>query len=249
MKGKYIYVSTQLALLVLILWAMVCGKSQIIGISQFLPAALTSAATLLIWKEYRSEEKDSKRKPGQGRAEEAERRRMAAGLLLILVGDFFLCLLEGFGIYRLDWAGYLAFSCVQLCFALRIGRERPVWIIRLIVWLVMEGAAGMPGMMSPANFLAILNLALLLSNVIFAWRRFAAGREKAMLSMAVGLTFFAGCDYGLLAFALEESGLLRKVTGLFVWLCYVPAQIGLTLSFEAMAEGDNKIETEKRYGK
>lgn len=176
-----------------------------------------------------------------GREKSSRDNLLAAGLFFTFLADLFLTLLH------MTVAGYSLFCLVEIIYAAYFnipGREKINVISRSLLFLPGLILIWERGLLEPANILGVLNLSLLFANVICAWIIFRHRRGSRTLMPAMGITFFAGCDFSLLAMALS-TGKVYDIADYLVWFFYVPAQVLLVLTYmgsEVESYYNNKLE-------
>ena len=98
-------------------------------------------------------------------------------------------------------------------------------------------------MLSADNALAMANMVQLTVNLFCAWicHKKTGGRET--LLFALGITFFAGCDYSILVRTFTKApSLVYTIAVFIVWTCYIPSQILLLRSYVEKISGDSDIQ-------
>ena len=150
---------------------------------------------------------------------------------LTLIADFFMCIIPGKRIL-----GYLFFTLVETVYMIYM---KPTWrniSVRLILYAVTLLLLQRVGMLNADNAFAMANMVQLTVNLPCAWiRRAKIGSREALL-FALGITFFAGCDYAILVRTIAEQLLstvhpLYTIAAFIVWTCYIPAQVLLLRSY------------------
>lgn len=150
---------------------------------------------------------------------------------LTLIADCFMCIIDGERIL-----GYLFFTLVETVYMIYM---KPTWkgiSVRLIVYAVMLLLLWRVGMMDADNVLAMANMAQLTVNLFCAWMRHKKTGSRQTLLFALGITFFAGCDYSILVRTLAEqlpskTNPVYMIAAFIVWTCYLPAQVLLLRSY------------------
>lgn len=146
---------------------------------------------------------------------------------LTLTADCFMCIL----VDKRIW-GYLFFTLVETVYMIYL---KPTWktvSVRLLLYAVMILLIWRAGMLYADNALAMANMVQLTVNLFCAWvcHRRTGGRET--LLFALGVTFFAGCDYSILIRTFTETASpVYTVAAFIVWTCYIPSQILLLRSY------------------
>lgn len=146
---------------------------------------------------------------------------------LTLTADCFMCIFDEKRIW-----GYLFFTLVETVYMIYMKPTRKTISVRLILYAAMFLLIWRVELLNADNALAMANMVQLTVNLFCAWiwHRKAGSRET--LLFALGITFFAGCDYSILVrtFAAKES-LIYTIAAFIVWTCYIPSQIFLLRSY------------------
>ena len=148
-----------------------------------------------------------------------------------LTADCFMCIIADERIL-----GYLFFTLVETVYMIYMN---PTWkniSVRLILYAVMLLLLWRTGMLHADNALAIANMVQLTVNLFCAWIRHTKIGGRETLLFALGITFFAGCDYAILVRTvadklLSASHLVYMIAAFIVWTCYIPAQVLLLRSY------------------
>lgn len=150
---------------------------------------------------------------------------------LTLTADWFMCIVDGKRIL-----GYLFFTLVETVYMIYMKPTRKSISVRLILYAAMLLLLWRVGMLDADNEFAMANMVQLTVNLFCAWARHKkiGGREK--LFFALGITFFAGCDYAILVRTLAGQLLstahpVYMIAAFVVWTCYIPAQVLLLRSY------------------
>ncbi len=112
---------------------------------------------------------------------------------------------------------------------------KPAWksiSVLLILYAVMLLLLWRAKILAANNALAIANMIKLTVNLFCTWIKHKKTSDRETLLFTLGITFFAGCDYAILArtiFAPPHP--LYSIAAFIVWTCYVPAQILLLRSY------------------
>lgn len=144
-----------------------------------------------------------------------------------LTADCFMCLLIG----KRVW-GYLFFTLVETVYMIHLKPTSKNISVRLILYAVMLLLIWRIGMLSVDNALAMANMVQLTVNLFCAWifHRKTGGMET--LLFALGITFFAGCDYSILIRTFTQTASpIYLIAAFSVWTCYIPSQILLLRSY------------------
>ncbi len=150
---------------------------------------------------------------------------------LTLIADFFMCMIDGKRIL-----GYLFFTLVETVYMIYM---KPTWkgiSARLILYAAMLLLLWRVGMLNADNTLAMANMAQLTVNLFCAWMQNKKTGSRQTLLFALGITFFAGCDYAILVRTLAAQlpstfYPVYTLAAFFVWTCYIPAQVLLLRSY------------------
>lgn len=150
---------------------------------------------------------------------------------LTLTADCFMCIIAGKRIL-----GYLFFTLVETVYMIYM---KPTWksiSLRLILYAAMLLLLRIAGMLDADNALAMANMAQLTVNLFCAWIRHMKIGGRETLLFALGITFFAGCDYAILVRTIAERLLstthpVYMIAAFIVWTCYIPAQVLLLRSY------------------
>ena len=162
---------------------------------------------------------------------------------LTLTADCFMCIIAGERIL-----GYLFFTFVETVYMIYM---KPTWrsiSVRLILYAVMLLLLWRVGMLHADNAFAIANMVQLTVNLPCAWTRRTKIGGRETLLFALGITFFAGCDYAILVRTIAEQLLstahpVYTIAAFIVWTCYIPAQVLLLRSYV-----EKIITTDKQHG-
>ncbi len=152
-----------------------------------------------------------------------------------LAADFFMCIIADERI-----VGYLFFTLVETVYMIYMKTTWKNISVRLILYAAMLLLIWRVGMLKDkdalANAIALANMVQLTVNLFCAWmcHKKTGGRET--LLFALGITFFAGCDYAILVRTVAEKLLTTShpvfmVAAFIVWTCYIPAQVLLLRSY------------------
>lgn len=150
---------------------------------------------------------------------------------LTLTADFFMCVIAGQRIW-----GYLFFTLVETVYMIYM---KPTWknvSLRLLLHAAILLLLWNVGMLHADNALAMANMVQLTVNLFCAWIRHGKTGSRETLLFALGITFFAGCDYAILVRTvagefLSTSHPVYGIAAFIVWTCYIPAQVLLLRSY------------------
>lgn len=146
---------------------------------------------------------------------------------LTLAADCFMCIFANKRIL-----GYLLFTLVETVY---MAYMKPTWkniSVRVILYAAMLFLIWRVGMLSADNAFAMANMVQLTVNLFCAWiqHRKTGGRETWLF--ALGITFFAGCDYAILVRTIASvDHPVYTIAAFTVWTCYIPSQILLLRSY------------------
>lgn len=148
-----------------------------------------------------------------------------------LAADFFMCIIAGERI-----VGYLLFTLVETVYMIYM---KPTWkniTVRLLLYVAMLLLLWRVGMLDVDNAVAMANMAQLTVNLFCAWIRRTKTGDRETLLFALGITFFAGCDYAILVRTVAENLLSKShpvymIAAFIAWTCYIPAQVLLLRSY------------------
>lgn len=125
--------------------------------------------------------------------------------------------------------GIFLFLCVQVLYAIRIGKEnRYTLMLRTGLVLLIWVGLWRTGLAIGVNLMAGLYFPQLLCNTVFALRLQSPWGRL----FSLGLLYFVACDVfvGLWNLRPWLSGEVEKAVGLGMWMCYLPAQVCIALS-------------------
>lgn len=150
---------------------------------------------------------------------------------LTLTADYFMCIIAEKRIF-----GYLFFTLVETVYMIYM---KPAWkeiTVRLILYAAVLLLIWRVGMLDAENALAMANMVQLTVNLFCVWIRHKKIGSRETLLFALGISFFAGCDYAILVRTLAERLLstanpVYVIAAFTVWTCYIPAQVLLLRSY------------------
>lgn len=146
---------------------------------------------------------------------------------LTLTADCFMCIITGKRIW-----GYLFFTLVETVYMFYL---KPTWkniLLRLLLYAAMLLLIGCAGMLTADNALALANMVQLTVNLFCAWIWHKKTGSRETLLFALGITFFAGCDYSILVRTFTQTDSpVYTIAAFIVWTCYIPAQVLLLRSY------------------
>ena len=154
------------------------------------------------------------------------------GLAFTLIADYFLLILDDYYIIGLS-----AFIFTQTMYFLYIQPKH--WKVSLIFRF---GLFGIMALLLPlalkiteaSAFLAAFYFINLVTNAVDAY----ASKNKGLLMLAIGLTFFIGCDIFVCLYNLKKYidlptdsiKAIRKIGFIGTWICYIPSQTLIAIS-------------------
>lgn len=146
---------------------------------------------------------------------------------LTLTADCFMCILAGKRIW-----GYLFFTLVETVYMIYM---KPTWktiSARLVLYAAMLLLVWRIGALDADNALALANMVQLTVNLFCAWICNKRKGDRETLLFALGITFFAGCDYSILIRTVTPTdSLVYTIAAFLVWTCYIPSQVLLLRSY------------------
>jgi len=146
---------------------------------------------------------------------------------LTLTADFFMCIID-----KKRIIGYLFFTLVETVYMIYMKPTRKGIFVRLLLYAVMLLLLRCLNMLNADNVVAMANMAQLTVNLFCAWMRHSKTGGRQTLLFALGITFFAGCDYAILVRTLADvSQPVYTIAAFIVWTCYIPAQVLLLRSY------------------
>lgn len=159
---------------------------------------------------------------------------------LTLTADCFMCIFNDKRIW-----GYMFFTLVETVYMIYM---KPTWrsiSVRLILYAAMILLIRLlkSEMLSADNALAMANMVQLTVNLFCAWICHRKTGSRETLLFALGITFFAGCDYSILVRTFTKApSLVYTIAAFIVWTCYIPSQILLLRSYVENISGDSDIQ-------
>ena len=167
--------------------------------------------------------------------------RVPLAIMITLVADYYLTYQNRFFEIGVTW-----FILVQLVYAWRTRIDVSSIIFRLMCILLYFVLLAYLGMDRIQALLCALSMGILTGNVVYGWKNVNKRMDSRMnpdFLLALGLTLFAGCDLSLgLRNVLEgytrSSGggltpymIIYYVMYYLTWICYLPSQVLLVLSY------------------
>lgn len=212
-KGLFFYLITQALLLCLIEAGKCIGwNGRLLQILMY--TAILINTILAAYHFYRS---------GPGRTNSSD-KLVAFALFTTAAADFFLTLIGNNAVFL---PGVILFCSVQIMYALYLGSDMKLLMLRIVLFAVSLIFLMRAGMLTTVNAMGILDLSLLLINTIIAWT--AAGTKTSIL-FRIGITLFLCCDLSV-ALVILTTGGMREVSDFLVWLFYIPSQAAIMLSY------------------
>lgn len=154
------------------------------------------------------------------------------GLAFTLIADYFLLILDDYYIIGLS-----AFIFTQTMYFLYIQPKH--WKVSLIFRF---GLFGIMALLLPlalkitevSAFLAAFYFINLATNAVDAY----TSKDKGLLMLAIGLTFFIGCDIFVCIYNLKKYidlptdsiKAIKKIGFIGIWICYIPSQTLIAIS-------------------
>lgn len=154
-----------------------------------------------------------------------------------MAADCFMCIF----VNKRIW-GYLFFTLVETVYMIYL---KPTWktvSVRLLLYAAMILLIWRAGMLSADNAFAMANMVQLTVNLFCAWICHKKTGRMETLLFALGITFFAGCDYSILVRTFTKTASpVYMIAAFFVWTCYIPSQILLLRSYlEKIIDSDRQ---------
>lgn len=174
-----------------------------------------------------------------GRGSGARHNLIAVGLLLTVIADTFLCLLDSFGPSdTIDACGFALFTAAEIVYAIYIGHSNEKFAITVVFWAMFVGVLFGLDMLDIKTCLAVANLSMLTVNMVTAWPWLSQEKTLYRWLFAIGLLLFFGCDYSIMFRTLFAVGTVQyEIARFMVWLCYVPSQFLLLMSYRFAFSG------------
>lgn len=159
---------------------------------------------------------------------------------LTLTADCFMCIISGKRIL-----GYLFFTLVETVYMLYM---KPSWktiSVRLVIYaaMLLFILFWHADALTAANAFALANMVQLTVNLFCAWIWHRKTGSRETLLFALGITFFAGCDYAILVRTISSPGhLVYTIAAFTVWTCYIPSQMFLLRSYVEKIITSDRVE-------
>ena len=226
-----IYLLTEAFLFLVIQWAETTQPYAVTGKIMYASIVLNSVVIYCFYIRYRGD------------------ARVPLAIMITLVADYNLTYLNQHFEIGVAW-----FILVQLVYAWRTRIDIRSTVLRLLCFLVFFALLVFLGMDRLQALLCALSMGILTGNVIYGWKNVKkdSGRfEDPDFLLALGLTLFAGCDLslGLRNVMASTVGYLGGLTSHIIiysilyyltWICYLPSQVLLVLSYLKSIPGDTK---------
>ena len=217
------YLTAEAILFVLIQWAETTQPYVVTGKIMYTAIILNSIIIFIFYRNYRGDV------------------RVPLAIMITMVADYNLTYLNQFFRTGVAW-----FVVVQMVYAWKTRIDFPSMILRLCFSAVFFALLAFLGMDRVEAALCALSMGILTGNVIFSWKNY--GRKKVEerpqrlenpdFLLALGLTLFAGCDLSLglrnvipSVNGISPLTLLYYVMYYLTWICYLPSQVLLVLSY------------------
>ena len=171
--------------------------------------------------------------------EKGRDRLIAYGLFATAAGDFFLTFLSEERFYL---PGILMFCLVQAFYQAWLRPVRGMIAAEAVLFACELAVLAGAGELSPVNAAGALDIALLFMNTLAAW---LPGKNRPPVLFRLGIALFLCCDLSL--FVREAaSGALSSAADWLTWICYVPSQVLITLTyaggFDKKRNGEEVVE-------
>lgn len=189
---------------------------------QFSISLLTAAAMLVLHLKY----------GGQPRDRHAE--LLFAAMMALAAADFFLCFVVGFTGPKAytNFLGGSGFIVVEVFLALYLGMTRKNNIARAVVLILLLSVFVMAGELTVDRFPIMFSYAFLTVNTAVAWMQYGKRKDKLSRMMALAMTGFFICDYGImLRTFIPEGSVLRTAVYMLVWIAYTVMEVLVVLCY------------------
>ncbi|MBQ6392658.1 MAG: hypothetical protein IJH60_04030 [Eubacterium sp.] len=218
-----LYLLAEAVLFLLIQWAETTQPYGITGKVMYAAIILNFAVTCYFFGRYRGDV------------------RVPLAIAITLVADYFLTYQNRFFEIGVAW-----FILVQLVYAWRTRIDLFSILFRLLCFLLYYVLLVYLGMDWIQALLCGLSMGILTGNVVYGWKNVKKKEDFLMdpdFLLALGLTLFAGCDLSLGLRNVLEGGMGNFSGGLtpymiiyyvmyyLTWICYLPSQVLLVLSY------------------
>ena len=173
--------------------------------------------------------------------------RVPLAIMITLVADYYLTYQN-----RLFEVGVSWFILVQLIYAWKTRIDVGSVLFRLLCFLLYYGLLAYLGTDWVQALLCALSMGILTGNVVYGWKN-VKKRDGSLMDtdflLALGLTLFAGCDLSLglrnamaghmgsMAGGLTPFMVFYYVMYYLTWICYLPSQVFLVLSYLESLKG------------
>ena len=231
-RGITCYLIAEAILFLLIQWAETTQPYEVTGRVMYAAIVLNSLVIYYFYSRYRGD------------------ARVPLAIMITLVADYYLTYRNRFFETGVAW-----FILVQLVYAWRTGINLFGIIFRLFCFLLYFALLAYLGMDRVQALLCALSMGILTGNVVYGWKNVKKREGHPMdpdFLLALGLTLFAGCDLSLgLRNVMEDymvsSGgdlipymIIYYVMYYLTWICYLPSQVLLVLSYLRSVPADRK---------
>ncbi len=216
---KY-YLIAEAILFLLIQWAETTQPYTVTGKVMYAAIVLNAVTICYFYSRYRGDV------------------RVPLAIMITLIADYYLTYQNRSFEVGVSW-----FILVQLIYAWRTRTDVGSILFRLFCSLVYCALLSYLGMDRLQAILCALSMGILTGNVVYSWKKVNAKSGYMYLMdsdhlLALGLTLFAGCDLSIgLRNVLEGAGgltpfrILYYVMYYLTWICYLPSQVFLVLSY------------------
>lgn len=167
-------------------------------------------------------------------------------LTVTLAADFFLVLIDRFWL-----TGVILFCVVETTYAIQLERDAfnifsvkktahiaTSVFTRILLFMIFIYVLYHVSYLNTLSAFAVLNMAMLTGNAVFAWIAYGKKRDLSSLLFALGLLLFTGCDLslGLRNFCFDMTGMdgMYRICAFLVWVFYLPSQVLIVLSVPAL---------------
>lgn len=228
------YLAAEAVLFLMIQWAETTQPYEITGKVMYGAILLNSAVIIWFYCRYRGD------------------ARVPLAIMITLVADYYLTYQNRFFEVGVTW-----FILVQLVYAWRTRIDLLSVLFRLFCFFIYFALLATLGMDRLQALLCALSMGILTGNVVYGWKNVKnkdGCRMDPEFLLALGLTLFAGCDLSLglrnvmegyiasLGGDLTPYRVLYTLMYYLTWICYLPSQVLLVLSYlrsvPAGSEGD-----------
>ncbi len=232
-----LYLLAEAVLFLLIQWAETTRPYEITGKVMYAAIVLNALVIIYFYSRYRGD------------------IRVPLAIMITLVADYFLTYQN-----RLFEIGVAWFILVQLVYAWRTRIDPFSILFRLLCFLLYYALLAYLGMGWIQALLCGLSMGILTGNVVYGWKNVKKRDDFLMdpnFLLALGLTLFAGCDLSLglrnvmegymgnFSGALTPYMIIYYVMYYLTWICYLPSQVLLVLSYLKSVQAGPFVDTLK----